>query len=337
MSTVAVIILNWNGRRYLEGCLCSVLAQTHSAHEVILVDNGSTDGSAEWVSATFPQIRLMRNRTNHGFAAANNQAIRATDADYVALLNNDTVVEPGWLQALVTAMEAAPAVGMCASRMLLASQPEIVDSAGIAVDRAGLAWGITGAAADLERPFPVFGASGGAALYRRAMLNEIGLFDEDFFAYLEDVDLAWRARWAGWEAAYVPEAVVYHVHSGTSRTMPHLKSRLLGRNKVWLLCKNYPYPHILWNFPVILWYEAMALVYALVQRRLVSALMGRLEALRKLHLMLAKRRQMPRKLDSGSIYRQLSRVQGPRAVLARYAHTKGAMMHRGASSGGDSV
>jgi len=329
MKTASVIILNWNGRQYLKDCLCSVLAQTYDAFDVILVDNGSTDGSAEWVGATFPQVRLIRNQTNRGFAAANNQAIRATDAAFVALLNNDTVVEPGWLHALVTAMETKATIGMCASKMLLASRPDTVDSAGIAIDRAGMAWGITGAAADLDRPHSVFGASGGAALYRRAMLDEIGLFDEDFFAYLEDVDLAWRAQWAGWEAVYVAEAVVYHVHSGTSRTIPHFKSRLLGRNKVWLLCKNYPFPHALWNLPLILWHEGMALAYALVQRRFTSALSGRLEALGKVPRMVAKRKQMQKRVDGGSMYRQLAPVQGPGAVLARYAHAKETMTNRG--------
>jgi GT2 family glycosyltransferase len=322
MKTASVIIVNWNGRRYLEDCLRSVLAQTYDAFEVILVDNGSTDGSAEWAGATFPQVRLIRNQTNRGFAAANNQAIRATDSEFVALLNNDTVVEPGWLQALVKVMETRATIGMCASKMLLASQPDTVDSAGIAIDRAGIAWGITGSAADLDRPRPVFGASGGAALYRRAMLDEIGLFDEDFFAYLEDVDLAWRAQWAGWEAIYAPEAVVYHVHSGTSRTIPHFKSRLLGRNKIWLLCKNYPFPQLLWNLPLILWYEGMSLTYALVQRRFASALLGRLEALGKAPRMIAKRKQMPIRVTANSIYRQLRPAEGPIAVLARYAHTK---------------
>jgi GT2 family glycosyltransferase len=295
---------------------------------VILVDNGSVDGSAEWVAATFPQVYLIRNETNRGFAQANNQAIRASTSEFVALLNNDTVVEPDWLQSLLDAIDAKPSIGMCASKMLLASQPDTVDSAGIDIDRAGIAWGITGSAAALNQSRLVFGASGGAALYRRAMLDEIGLFDEDFFAYLEDVDLAWRAKWAGWGAVYVPEAVVYHVHSGTSHTIPHFKSRLLGRNKIWVLCKNYPFPQILWNLPLILAYEAMSLTYALLERRFLSALMGRLEALGKVPGMMAKRKRTPKNVDSATVYRQMKPVENPAAVLARYAHAKQAMTHR---------
>ncbi|HXF61804.1 MAG TPA: glycosyltransferase family 2 protein [Caldilineaceae bacterium] len=328
MTTVSVIILNWNGRHYLERCLRSVFAQTYQPFEVVLVDNGSTDGSAEWVAATFPQVRLICNRTNWGFAAANNQAIRATDSELVALLNNDTVVEPGWLQALVSAMNTKATIGMCASKMLLASQPDTVDSAGIAIDRAGLAWGISGRAADLNQPRPVFGASAGAALYRRAMLDDIGLFDESFFLYLEDVDLAWRAQWGGWEAIFVPEAVVYHVHSGTARTIHHVKSRLLGRNKIWLLCKNYPFPQILWNLPLIMWYEGASLAYALVQRRLGSALLGRLEALGKAPMMVAKRKQVTKRVSADFMYRQLSPIEGPGAVLRRYLHVQGPVQTR---------
>jgi GT2 family glycosyltransferase len=196
-AKVSLIILNWNGRPYLEGCLSSVMAQTYPDFEAVLVDNGSTDGSAEFVAQRFPQVHIIRHDENLGFAAGNNTAIRATQSPYVATLNNNAQVESTWLAKLGKAMEADDQVGMCASKMLYAHQPHVIDSAGLSPDVAGIAWNRRRGERDRgddAGPREVFGACAGAALYRRATLNQIGLFDEDFFAYLEDADLAWRAR-----------------------------------------------------------------------------------------------------------------------------------------------
>ena len=213
-ASVAVIVLNWNGWHYLEGCLAALANQTYPNFEVVVVDNGSTDGSPDLVAGRYPSVRLILNSTNRGFAAANNQAIQATSTAYVATLNNDTKVEPDWLAALVAAGEAHPEAGAIASKMVFAHAPEVINSCGIGLDRAGIAWDLEGGcrveAATQARE--VFGACAGAALYRRTMLDEIGLFDEDFFAYMEDVDLAWRGRLAGWSAVFAPGAVVTHVH-----------------------------------------------------------------------------------------------------------------------------
>jgi GT2 family glycosyltransferase len=314
-STVTVIILNWNGQEYLAGCLPPLFAQTFTDFTVVVVDNGSTDGSVAFVRQRFPQVQLIENRVNLGFAAANNQAIRATQSEFVALLNNDTQVDRTWLAALVNALRADPGCGMAAAKMLLADQPGVIDSAGIAIDRTGLAWGITESG-----PHEIFGPSGGAALYRRAMLDEIGLLDEDFFAYLEDVDLAWRAQWAGWRAVYVPEAVVLHRHSATSNRIPHLKSRLLGRNKIWLLAKNYPYPQVLWYLPLIFLYEILALFYALGQGRLSSALSGRLEGLRRLPVMRRKHFVLSKRISGAQMMEKLQPIALPASVLRRYLH-----------------
>ena len=322
---VVLIILNWNGRRYLEPCLRSVFAQEFRDFAVILVDNGSTDGSVEFVRTRFPQVRLIENSENRGFAAANNQAIRASASEFVATLNNDTEVDPGWLGTLVRAMETDPCIGMCASKMLLADRQEVIESAGIAVDKAGIAWGVGGGNVnhpDEAIPTPVFGPCAGAALYRRAMLGDIGLFDEDFFAYLEDVDLAWRAQWAGWTCVYVPEAIVYHVHSATAREGSHFKNRLLGRNKIWLLCKNYPFPPLLRYAPLILAYDLMAVGYAIAAGRGPGAVQGRIEALIGLSRMLAKRRQIIRRVSSRAMMAKLQPLENPLAVLRRYAHIR---------------
>jgi GT2 family glycosyltransferase len=334
-AQVSVVILNWNGLRYLERCLTSLQAQTFTDFEVILVDNGSTDGSVEWVRERFPDVRLICNESNVGFAAGNNQAIRASQAEYVVTLNNDTHVEPLWLGALVGAAEGAPTVGMCASKMLFADRPETINSTGISMDPVGIAWDRRGgepddaAYAEAETgPAEVFGPCAGAALYRRAMLDQIGLFDEGFFAYLEDVDLAWRARLAGWRCLTVPSARVYHVHSATGREGSPFKSRLLGRNKVWTIAKNYSSGRLALYLPLIILYDVAASLYALVARRDVYALLGRLEGIKGLPGLWRRRRAVQALRREGRArgaqpwHRYLSPLTPPWRVSSRYTHLR---------------
>jgi len=333
MVKTLLVILNWNGRRYLEPCLGSVFAQEFRDFAVILVDNGSTDGSADLVRARFPQVHLIENSENRGFAAANNQAIRASASEFVVTLNNDTEVDPEWLGALVRAAETDPRIGMCASKMLFADRRGVIDSAGIVVDKAGIIWDRGGGNADhpgIMAQTPVFGSCAGAALYRRAMLDDIGLFDEAFFAYMEDVDLAWRAQWAGWECVYVPQAVVYHVHSATGREGSHFKNRLLGRNKIWLLCKNYPW--LPWYVLLVLAYDLMSVGYAIAAGRGPGAVQGRIEALSKVPRLLAKRRQAVRRISPRAMMAKLHPLENPLAVLRRYTHISTATSTRGGTT-----
>lgn len=329
-ARVTVVVLNWNGRRFLERCLSALQTQVFRDLEVILVDNGSTDGSVAFVQERFPQVRLIVNPENRGFAAANNQAIRATRSEFVATLNNDTETDPRWLAELVGAAEREPRVGMCASKMLFAERPETINSAGVALDRAGIAWDWRGGEQDNPQesaPVEVFGACAGAALYRRAMLDEIGLFDEDFFAYLEDVDLAWRAQWAGWRALFVPTARVLHFHSGTAKEGSPFKNRLLGRNKVWLIAQNYPWPALLWYLPAILSYDLGSLPYTLIVRGDLWPLRGRLEGLGRLRAVLRKRRAAAdlRRVSGKEIMARLAPLPTPGALWRRYAHLRGRM------------
>jgi GT2 family glycosyltransferase len=282
---VTVIIPNWNGRRHLERCLPSVLAQTYAEFEVVVVDNGSADDSVAWVSQEFPQVRLIANSENVGFARANNQAILATDAPYLATLNNDTRPEPTWLEHMVEAMEAEAEIGTVAAKVLYWEPPHLIDSAGIGLDRAGYAWNRYNGQPDNtgeQEPVEVFGPSAAAALYRREMLDEVGLFDESYFAYYEDVDLAWRARLMGWRCLYVPDARVYHVHSATSRQGSPFKRYFLVRNKAVTTLKNYPAPALWLNLPAILFYDLMADLYRLILERSASPVRGRLAALGRL-------------------------------------------------------
>jgi GT2 family glycosyltransferase len=337
-AKVSLIIPNWNGRTHLECCLGSLQAQTCPDFEIVVVDNGSTDGSPELVAQRFPAVRLIRHATNLGFAAGNNAGFRATSSEFVATLNNDAWAEPTWLAELVQAMERHPRVGACASKMLLASHHGTLDSAGIIADRAGITWnrhsgeapscltsrngGHDGAsgepdAGDDNALTEVFGACAGAALYRRAMLEDVGLFCEDFFCYLEDADLAWRARLRGWRCLYVPTAVVHHAHSATGREGSAFKNRLLGRNKVWLIARNYPSPQVWLHLPIIVAYDAAAVAYHLLARRDVSPLQGRLAGLRGLPRALRQRRdiQARRTVPWAELATHLSPLPHPLQVL----------------------
>lgn len=283
MPQVSILIVNWNGAHLLARCLPSALAQTWTDTEVVVWDNGSTDGSADWVEAHYPAVRVLRGERNLGFAEGNNAAIQATECPYVATLNNDAEPDPNWLTSLIEAIEASPDVGMCASKMVRADDVGTMDACGIEVDRAGIAWNRYSGEPDRQdetTPYEVFGPCAGAALYRRAMLEQVGAFDERFFAYYEDVDLAWRARRAGWRCLYVPGARVVHRHSSTGREGSPFKGYHLGRNKVWTLIKNYPWPEWLVYLPVIVAYDVAAWGYALL-RGDVHPLRGRLAALRE--------------------------------------------------------
>lgn len=323
MALVDVIIVNWNGLHFLSECLGALSRQTFSEFEVWLVDNGSRDGSVDWVQHHYPDVHLVVNDRNLGFAAANNQAIRLGRAPFVVTLNNDAVPEPQWLAEMVSVAQSHPEVGMVASLMLFHHAPDVINSAGIAVDRLGFAWDRLGGQpihASEQVPTPVFGASAGAALYRRTMLDEIGLFDEDFFAYLEDVDLAWRAQWAGWECLYVPTARVLHHHSGTAGEGSPLKDYLLARNKVWLVAKNYPFRKMRAHIPLIFLYDLAAAVYVSARHRQLDALKGRLMGWRAWIKMARKQISLFKRRSDHEISFRLASAYKPQEIVKRYRH-----------------
>lgn len=305
----------------------------------MVVDNGSTDGSVQMVAEKHPSATILQNSRNLGFAAACNQGIRASSAPLIATLNNDTLPEPQWLAELVEGMRLDTTVGMCASKMLFHHVPHMVNSTGISLDRAGIAWDRGGGEADdpgEDRPVEVFGPCAGAALYRRTMLDRIGLFDEDFFAYLEDVDLAWRARLAGWRCLYVPTARVYHVHSATAVEGSPFKSFLLGRNKIATIVKNYPNPGLLKYLPAILFYDLASLPYALMVRGDASPLKGRLAALGLLPRLILKRREVQRQrvVPSSQLTRLMEPLASPLSIPRRYKHLRRLVSSRAATEQG---
>ncbi len=244
---VLIIIVNWNGKEYLNDCLRSVFNQSYENFKVILVDNGSTDGSIEFVKKIYSDVEIIPLDKNYGFAKGNNigieKALKDEKVQYIVLLNNDTKVEPQWLEELVKVAKSDEQVGSCQPKMLSLANPKMIDALGISITKNGGAiqdgYGIedTGQYNQVKE---VFGACAGAALYKREMLSRIGLFDEDFFAYYEDVDLALRARLAGWKCMYVPKAVAYHRHSATVGKTSSFKIYFLERNRYYYIIKNLP-------------------------------------------------------------------------------------------------
>ena len=241
---VSVIIPHWNGRRHLDDCLNALRRQTLADHEVILVDNGSTDGSQSIVCEHFPEVRLIELGANRGFTGACNAGYAASRGEFICLLNNDTEADPDWLAAIVDVFDRHPDVGVVASKMLLFDQRDHFHTAGdyYRVDGIPGNRGVWQAdRGQFDREEPVFSACGGAAAYRRRMLDEIGFLDDAFFFSCEDVDLAWRAHLAGWTVRYTPAAVVYHKlkASGGSGVVGSYHD---GRNFLYVIWKNYPTP-----------------------------------------------------------------------------------------------
>ena len=249
-KTVSVIILNYNGKEYIEECIDSVLRQTYVAREVIVVDNGSTDGSREIIKEKFiDKIRLIENSSNFGFAEGNNIGISSANGAYVALLNNDASADTNWLSELVNAACGSGSdFGMWASKILFYDSRNIIDTAGHLIYPDGLNRGRGKGEVDrgqYDREEEVFFPSGCAALYSKSMLDQIGLFDPDFFAYGDDTDIGLRARISGWKCLYVPTAIVYHRSSATTGRYSPFKVYLVERNRLWILIKYFPLRYIL--------------------------------------------------------------------------------------------
>ena len=240
-SLFSIIIPNWNGLQFLQTCLDSLAHQTYSDIEVIIVDNASTDGSQAYIKEHYPDVHLIELAENRGFTGACNVGMEAAKGNIIALLNNDTEVHPDWAQAVVEAFARYDDVGMVAGKMLLFNQRDHIHTAGDYFTTDGRA-GNRGVWEKDEGQFDreefVFGACGGSSAYRREMLDEIGLLDDDFFFLLEDIDLSWRAQLAGWRALYTPEAIVYHHLSATGGGVT--ASYYDGRNGILVLIKNLP-------------------------------------------------------------------------------------------------
>lgn len=251
LPLISTIILNWNGKEYLYPCLQSVKGQTYPNIEMILVDNASTDGSVDDIKNLFPDVRLIINPKNMGYGGGNNRGISEARGSYLFVLNSDTEIEKGCVEALWRCIETGLRIGVTTPKIVLYDRRDTIDAAGLTIYPDGLSIG-RGRLEPQEKyrqREEVFFGSGCASLYRREMLEEIGLFDADFFAYGEDTDLGWRARLSRWRAYYVPEAVVYHHHSKKFGAYSPMKAFLVERNRIWVAWKNFPLSILcLWPF-----------------------------------------------------------------------------------------
>jgi GT2 family glycosyltransferase len=255
---ISVVVVTWNRRDLLQACLTSLARQSYPHFEVVVVDNGSNDGSAEMVlglAESYPvPLRLIANSSNRGFCAANNQGFAASEAELVALLNNDAEAEPGWLEALESVIRLYDDVGMAASKILVWQDPRqpsgapMIDKCGHLIYPDGQNRGRGSGQIDhgqFDRVEEVLWPDGCAAMYRRAMLEDVGGFDEEFFAYADDAELGLRGRIAGWRCFYAPGAVVRHHRGATLGIGSARRLTLIERNRVLLVVKLFPW-NLLW-------------------------------------------------------------------------------------------
>lgn len=252
---VSVIIPNFNGLAYLEGVLSSLERQSMKNFEVILVDNGSTDGSCAFVASQYSWVHIIELSENFGFSRAVNEGIRAARAPYVLLLNNDTEVEPDFLKEMVEGIQRHKKAFSCQAKMIQFHDRDKMDDGGNYYCALGWAFaeGKGKAAEYYDKEKKIFSSCAGAAIYRKKIFEKIGYFDDEHFAYLEDLDVGYRARIYGYENWYIPGAVVYHVGSGTSGSRYNqFKIRYSSRNNIYMIYKNMPLLQIILNLPFLL-------------------------------------------------------------------------------------
>ncbi len=328
---ISVIIVNYNGERYLARCLDALAQQTFSDYEVIVVDNASRDGSVALIRHADPSIHLIENSKNVGFGGANNTGFTVAKGEYIALLNPDAFPEPDWLLHLLEGMESHPQIGICASKLILDGADRI-DSAGdgCLTSAKGYKRGEHRSASEYNMPEFVFGACAGAALYRRTMINEIGFFDEDFFLIHEDTDLNFRAQMFGWKCLYVPKAVVRHVMSASIGQESDLSIYYNIRNCDFVWIKNMPMPLLIRYVHHKLLAECTAFFYFCIRKkRPVLFFRAKWGVLRLLPAMIRKRRkiQSSRKIAVHDLDPMLTPIWAAAYTQSRWRRLFGCPQH----------
>ena len=317
-AKVTVIVVNWNGEKFLERCLAALMGQTVKPHEIIVVDNASSDGSVEIVQR-FPAMRLMLPGQNTGFARGNNLAIEGASLEsaWVALINPDAFAEPRWLEAFLLAAESNPGFDVFGSKLVNAAAPTMLDGTGDAYHLSGLVWRMGHGApvpTSIENEREVFSPCAAAALYRRKALCEIGGFDEDYFCYVEDVDLGFRLRLAGYRCLYVPQSVAHHVGSGTTGGQHSDFSTYHGhRNFVWTFVKDMPGVLFWLLLPLHVSLNLASIIWFALRGRAGVILRAKRDALLGLPKMWRKRQhiQKTRVASIGEVWRQLNKLVIP--------------------------
>jgi len=293
MPEISVIIVNWNGKHFLGECLSAMRRQKFTDFETILVDNGSTDGSVDYIRAQFPEVRLLALPRNLGFTGGNLAGYELAAGNLIVLLNNDTEAHPAWLEEIHKGSLEYLEAGSFASKMMYFDDRQRIENCGFHVSTAGTT-------AELGRnefdgpdwtfARKVFGACGGAAAYRRSMLDDIGFLDPDFFMIYEDVDLSFRAQLSGYECVYLPQAVVYHRYRATIGKQPALQVFYAQRNIDLVFWKNLPTGQLLRSAPQRLLYEIGSALYFLGLGSGRAFLRAKLDVLKRLPSTLEKRR-----------------------------------------------
>lgn len=295
---ISVIIPNWNGIDFLPYCLNSLRDQTFKEFEIIVVDNGSTDGSADFISRNYSNIKLVKFKKNRGFSKAVNEGIRVAKGKYLLLLNNDVEADPELIKNLHSVVLNKGA-NFCACRMMNFYNRDIIDGAGDGYTREGKAfrigWGEK-SGNKFNKVKGVFGACAGASFYKRELFEEVGLFDVDFFAYQEDTDWNFRANLMGFKCLYIPNAVVFHVGSSTTGSLINNFTVFYNvRNMINVIIKNMPTPLLLKSLPRILWGQIKTFVrMCFIEGYPMAYSKGIFSAVRLLHKTLRKRREIQR-------------------------------------------
>jgi GT2 family glycosyltransferase len=271
---VSAIVVNWNGRRFLDACIEALSAQDYRPIEIIVVDNGSIDGSVDRLEHR-PDIRLIRNPRNLGFAAANNIGLRAATGEYVLLLNYDATLEPGYVASLVAALLRDPRLGSATGKLLRppsAGATRVIDSTGHVIFRND--WAANRGEKEPDGPAhdlagEVFGVCAAAGLYRRAMLDDVAVdgevLDSTFFAYLEDVDLDWRAQLRGWRSWYEPAARATHYRGGSGGRVSVEIQRHIFKNRILMIIKNERGASLAWRLPGVLAFTAAKFAQGIIR------------------------------------------------------------------------
>jgi GT2 family glycosyltransferase len=292
-ALVSFVIVNWNGKDLLNACLESLRSQSYQSFEIILVDNGSSDGSSEFVRTHFPEVQLVELGENRGFAGGNNAGLAHCSGKYIALLNNDAELHSEWLLRMLAVLQKQPDVGLCSSRIYIKGTA-VIDSVGDRFTTAltGTKLGENQKGMLFDAPVPIHGVCAAAAIYRKKMIEEIGFFDDDLFLNYEDTDLNMRAWLRGWKCLYVPEAIVTHAVNATIGRMSRTSVYYFSRNSLLVLIKNYPWRLVARQLPQRLFFEVCAFIYyAILNMRLIAYMRGKFDAFRLMPKFIKKRKQ----------------------------------------------
>jgi len=296
---ISIVIPNWNGEGVIGDCLESLRKQTFRDFEIIVVDNGSSDSSLDLIKGRYPEVKLISLSENKGFCTAVNTGIEHSQGEYIAILNNDTEVVTDWLEAFYRALQDHPEISFCASKMIYYDKRDKINTVGIKIKRNGDSSSIGAGQPDgpfFEKEGEVFGACAGAAIYRKRLFDDIGLFDESFFIYLDDVDLSFRAQLFGHRCLFVPGAIVYHKKGHTMKRYNKFEVFLNSRNNVYYLLKNWPKSLLLRNLHRIFLRRLELTVRYTIQRMhkgtAISFIKGKLSAYKDLSAILEKRRNI---------------------------------------------